>query len=105
MKIIELVNGQIIEEYEILKEIKSMIMDNYINNKEFLNDDSSLYIKYKDGSSYYICGTQEDGIFKKTGIKTVIENNPETYGVYGKYKLTKVDNSESDNICTWLINN
>lgn len=102
MKTIELKNGQIIEEYENLKEIKHMIMDNYIHNKEFLDDDCSLYIEYKDGSSYYICG-DEDGTFKKTGIKTVIENNPETYSVYGNYKPTKVDDEEPDDICTWLV--
>mgnify|MGYP001537681936 CR=1 FL=1 len=53
MKIIETKGGQIFE-ISTLKEIIPYIMDNYINNKDFLDDDSSLFVAYKDGSSYYI---------------------------------------------------
>lgn len=103
MKQIELANGQIIEEYESIKEIKQLIEWNYVNNKEFLDDDSSLYIEYKDGSTYYLSGANEEGIYKKTGIKTVIESNPCTYSVYGEYKLVKTDTEDDDINCAWLV--
>ena len=84
MKTIETKGGMIFEVIESLKEIKSYIMDGYIDNKEFLDDDFALYIRYKDGSEYYLCGAVEDGRFKKTGIETVIESNPSSYIIYGK---------------------
>ena len=102
MKTIILENGQIIEKLT-LKEALTMIYDCYINNKDFLTDDFSLYIKYKNGTEYYISATDEIGKFKKTGIETVIENNPCTYQVYGLYQLVKVDESEDDENCTWLV--
>lgn len=99
----ELANGQIIEEYTSLKEIKSYIEDCYINNKDFLDDESSLYIEYKDGSTYSICVYEEEGKYKRTGIKTVIEDNPSTYAVYGDYKLVKTDSNDNDMECAWLV--
>lgn len=103
MRTIELVNGQIIEEYSSIKEIRQYIEDSYINNKDFLDGDSSLWIEYKDGSIYYICGTEEEGTYKKTGIKTVVESNPSTYSVYGSYQLIKTDPNDDDENCAWLV--
>lgn len=94
MKTIETKGGMIFEVYESLKEIKSMIMDNYINNKDFIDDDFALYIQYKDGSFYHLIGATESGKFKKTGIETVIESNPCTTSVYGKYRIYNIDNTE-----------
>ena len=51
-----------------------------INNKEYMSDDMTLYIEYKDGSTYYLGGSFDDGKFKKTGIKNVIiRDNKDTY--------------------------
>ncbi len=82
--------GQYIEVYESLKEMKSLIMDTYINNKDYIAD-STIYIEYKDGSMYYLSATEEEGKFKKTGIKTVIESNPSTFSVYGDYIIYNID--------------
>lgn len=103
MTSIELANGQLIDIMENLKEVKKFIDDAYINNREYLDDDSSLYVEYKDGSHYYLHGADEEGAYKKTGIKTVIEDNPCTYTVYGDYELVKVDENEDDENCTWLV--
>lgn len=96
MKTIETKGGMIFEVIESLKEIKSYIMDGYIDNKEFLDDDCALYIRYKDGSEYYLCGAVEDGKFKKTGIETVIESNPSTYIIYGKYRIYNIDDTDEE---------
>lgn len=93
MKTIETKGGMIFEVVESLKEIKSYIMDCYIANKEFLDDDSTLYIRYKDGSDYYLSGQNEDGKFKKTGIETVIESNASTTVLYGNYNIYNIDNT------------
>lgn len=96
MKTIETVGGQIFEIYETLKEIKEMIMDCYINNKGYISNDQSLFIEYKDGSTYYATGDYEEGTFKKTGIKTVIESNPCTFSLYGDYRIYNVDDMEME---------
>ena len=109
MKTIETKGGQFFE-IETLKGIVPYIMDCYINNKEFLDDDSSLFIEYKDGSYYYISGCEESGKFKKSGIKTVIESNPATFVLYGDYRIYNIDDTEmtyseendSENI-TWNV--
>lgn len=91
MKTIETKGGMIFEVCESLNEVKSYIMDAYINNKEFIDDDFSLYIRYKDGSEYYLSGATEDGKFKKTGIETVVESNPATCVIYGNYRIYNLD--------------
>lgn len=96
MKTIETKGGMFFEVSESLKEIKSYIMDCYIENKEFLDDDFALYIRYKDGSEYYLSGTGEEGKFKKTGIETVVESNPATCVLYGNYKIYNIDNIEEE---------
>ena len=96
MKTIETKGGMIFEVIESLKEIKAYIMDGYIDNKEFLDDDFALYIRYKDGSEYYLCGATEDGRFKKTGIETVIESNPSSYIIYGKYRIYNIDDIDEE---------
>lgn len=93
MKTIETKGGMIFEVYESLKEIKSMIMDCYIDNKDFIDDDFALYIEYKDGSFYYLSGATEEGKFKKTGIATVIESNPATTSLYGNYRIYNIDDT------------
>lgn len=95
MKTIETIGGQVFEIYETLKEIKSMIMDCYINNKEYLIE-QSLFIEYKDGTTYYLSDTEEEGTFKKTGIKTVIESNPCTFSLYGDYRIYNVDDMDME---------
>ena len=96
MKTIETKGGMIFEVVESLKEIKSYIMDCYIDNKEFIDDDFALYIRYKDGSEYYLSGSDENGKFKKTGIETVIESNHCTCVLYGNYRIYNVDNIEEE---------
>lgn len=76
------INEQIIEDCT-LKEIKEIIMQDFIENRGYLSEDESLYIEYKDGSYYYLCSDGEDGKFKKTGIKKVVIDNAETYQIYG----------------------
>ena len=77
-------NIQYIEEYD-LKGIKEVIKDNYIENKDYVDDDMFLFIRYKDGSTYVMDGSGEEGKFKWNGIKTVIEDNGSTYSVYGDW--------------------
>lgn len=87
-----------------MKDALEFIMDNYINNKDFLDSESRLYIEYKDGSYYYLSLGIEEGKFKKTGIKSVLEDNPGTYVVYGKWEAVKTDSSDNDENCTYIIN-
>ena len=77
-------NCKIIIEKYTLKEIIDLIMDNYINNKDYLVEEQYVFIEYKDGSSYILYGDGEEiGKFKKTGIAKVIEDNGWTYSIYG----------------------
>lgn len=77
-------NCKIIIEKYILKEVINLIMDNYINNKDYLDEEQYVSIEYKDGSSYTLYGNGEEiGKFKKSGIVKVIEDNGNTYSVYG----------------------
>ena len=103
MKDIYKENGQCIEVFTSLKEALVMVYDQYINNKEWLDDDFSLCIEYKNGSFYFLNDQDEDGKFKKTGIKTIIESNPNTYQVYGDYEIIKTDTEEDDENCTWIV--
>ena len=96
MKTIETKGGMIFEVCETRKEIMAYIMDAYINNKEWLDDDFALYIRYKDGSDYYLSGADEDGKFKKTGIETVIESNPATCVLYGNYRIYNIDDIDEE---------
>ena len=100
---IELSNGQIVEVLRNRKDAIEFIRDCYVENKDYLDDDSSLYVEYKDGSHYYLSGSCEEGKFKRTGIKTVIEDNPCTYTVYGKWVLIKTDDNEDDKNCCYVI--
>lgn len=77
----------IVEEFENLKEAKDMIYDCFINNREFIGEDDSLYLLYKDGSSYILTNNIEIGSYKKTNIKAVVIDNGNTYQVYGDYNL------------------
>ena len=77
-------NCELIIEKYTLKEIIDLIMDNYINNKDYLDEEQYVSIEYKDGSSYILYGDGEKiGKFKKNGIAKVIEDNGCTYSVYG----------------------
>lgn len=96
MKTIETQKSQQIFEICTLKEIMEYMMDCYITNKDFLDDDSSLYVEYKDGSNYYISGTVEEGRFKKSGIKTVIESNPCSFVLYGAYRIFNMDDTDEE---------
>lgn len=75
---------QYVEEYT-RRGILTYIMDNYINNKDYMSDDMTLYVEYNDGSTYYLSNNYEEGKFKKNGIKRVIEDNGSTYSVYGDW--------------------
>jgi len=75
---------QYVYEYKTLKGIMSEIMDNFINNKDYMSDDMTLYVEYRDGSTYYLGGSFDDDKFKKTGIKNVIIDNG-TYAVFGDW--------------------
>ncbi len=77
----------IVEEFESLKEAKEMINDCFINNRDYIGGEDSLYILYKDGSCYILDRHIEIGRYKKTGIKSVVIDNPNTYQVYGRYNL------------------
>lgn len=88
--------GQIFDIFASLNEAKAYIMDNYINNKEFIDDDFALFIEYKGGSYYYLCGSEECGTFKKTGIKTIIESNPATFTLWGEYRIYNIDDTDEE---------
>lgn len=95
MKTIETKLGNIFEIYETKAEIVHMIRDCYIQNKDVAND-CALYVLYEDGSVYSNFGGQIEGTWKRTHIKTVIENNPSTCAVYGDYKLCNIDNIDEE---------
>lgn len=96
MKTVETKGGMIFEVITSRKEILSYIMDNYIDNKDFIDDDFALFIRYKDGSYYYLGGADEEGKFRKTGIETVIESNPGTTVLYGNFRIYNIDNIEEE---------
>lgn len=48
-----------------------------------------MYIEYKDGSIYSNLDGDEDGRFKKTGIKSMVLDDGYEYYIYGKYTMTE----------------
>lgn len=110
MKTITTPKSQQIFEVCTLKEIMEYMMDCYITNKDFWDDDSSLYVEYKDGSHYYISGAIEEGRFKKSGIRAVIESNSASFVLYGAFRIFNMDDTneeysdEVDDECkTWNV--
>jgi len=103
MKELRMANGQIFEIYETQKEITEMVKDNYINNADFLDDDFSVYIEYKNGSNFFMSATEKTGKFKTTGIKSVVENNPCTTSVFGEYEIVKTDTDDTNDDCCYTV--
>ena len=95
MKTIETKIGQVFEIWENRKEAIHDIVD-IIDGIRFAIEtnqrtDETLYIRYKDGSHYFIGEEGEEGKFRKTNIETIIDENPCTTMVYGKYRIYNID--------------
>ena len=103
MKEIALANGQMVQVITNAKEAIEYIIDCYIENKDYLTDDQALYIEYKDGSSYILTASWEEGKFKRTGIKTMIEDNETCYVVYGKFQTVKMDEELDDTMSCFKV--
>jgi hypothetical protein len=82
-------NGQIFEIFNTQSEAVEMIKDCFKNNKEWLSDDDTLYIRYKDGSSYYLSEGIEEGSFKRIGLELVIISNGSTNQLFGTFEIVQ----------------
>lgn len=70
---------RIIEHYS-LKSMKQLLKD-YISENEYVSEDDSICIKYKDGTFLYVEKTKD---IKFTNIEGVIFDNPETTAYAGE---------------------
>lgn len=93
MKTLETKDFQIFEIFESLKEAKATINQDYIDNMDYISEDDTLFIKYKDGSYFSIFDVVE-GTYKKTGIETVIISNGSTTQIYGNYRIYNMDDTD-----------
>lgn len=93
MKTLTTKGGQIFEIFENLSEAKRTINDDYLNNMDYISEDDTLFIKYKDGSIFSIFDVVE-GTYKKTGIETVILSNGSTTQIYGNYRIYNMDDTD-----------
>lgn len=103
MKNIDLGNGQYIEKMtlnEAIKYTQQAIEDFQYTNTE--SEDTYLVV-YKNGTTFYLGDGEMMGKFKKTGIKSVIINNPETFCVYGKYQVEKANEKDLDAECCFIV--
>lgn len=98
MKTIETKGGMIFEIWTSRKEV--------LHDLEMLDFDScgfddlgdeTLYIEYKDGSTF-MAGWNgvKEGKFKRTNIKTAIYSNASTTALYGDYVIYNVDNTDEE---------
>ena len=91
MKTIITKGGQYFEIWESRKEALKDVVENimWLDDTEYWDGDSTLYIGYKDGTYFYVddCGNRE-GKFKKTGITSIIFSNGCTTAVDGEYEST-----------------
>ena len=94
MKTIVTKGGQYFEIWESRKEALKDVVENimWLDDTEYWDSDSTLYIGYKDGTYFYVddCGNRE-GKFKKTGITSIIFSNACTTAVYGEYEIYNID--------------
>lgn len=98
-KQIEFKNGQIIDVITSMKEAVIYAIDNYIDNLENITDFQQLYILYKDGSECIVTWSGIEGKFKKNGIVSMIEENDQTYVVYGNYYIDWAYGTKDENDC------
>ena len=93
MKTIETKGGMIFEIYESRKEILHELENiMWMDEPEYWCSDDTLYIGYKDGSTFYIDDNgNREGKFKKNGIVSDIYSNACTTAVYGDYEIYNID--------------
>ncbi len=77
---------------EVMSKAKDIFdyLEQYTNNLQydwFDPDDESFQILYKDGTAEYIDNSYDGHKIKRTGIQSMVYNNPETYIVYGTYEI------------------
>ena len=83
--LIEMTNGQLFEMYnysgikEVLKDYKSAADD----DGEFIDDDTSIYVEYRDGTSASIEAGDKISELRTSDIKCAIIDNGYTYQCYG----------------------
>lgn len=83
MKLVEKENGQIFEICTSEKEAKENLKDILCDNKEIWQDeDSSLYIEYKDNTSITIVFGESTKHIKKSNIKKMNYSNSATNIIY-----------------------
>ena len=56
---------------------------------DYIFEDMSFYIEYKDGKTYEAGSCWEDGVYKKKNIKRIIHENPMDTMVYGDYEVNE----------------
>lgn len=61
---------------------------NGIKNANY-STEMSVYVEYKDGSTYINIDGEEDGKFKKRNIKSIILDDGYEYYIYGAYIMTE----------------
>jgi hypothetical protein len=82
----------IVNEYT-RKEIKQLIAE-WIENIEFCetlnqNPDMYIFVEYNDGTTYSRSYNDENGTFKKTGIKAVEMDDGYEYYTFGEYEFNE----------------
>jgi hypothetical protein len=86
MKTIEKETGQIFEVYTNKKEfsemIKTVMLDNAVWGNVWIDEDSSLYIKYNNGEEVSLAIGDPLIKIKYSKIKSGVYNNPSTNALY-----------------------
>ena len=84
-------DDEIFVEEMTLKEAIEYAVDWYNGLKEMPEGYANMYmyIEYKDGSIYSNSDGDEDGRFKKTGIKSMVLDDGYEYYIYGKYTMNE----------------
>lgn len=83
-----------INEYKTKKAIAKLIKELLIYSFEISeavnqDNDTSIFVLYDDGSSYYRTFGIENGEFKTTHIKAVAIDDGYEYYTYGKYEINE----------------
>lgn len=77
---------------DILDILDEMIENAEIYGWDYMFEDDSFYIEYKDGKTYEANECGEYGTYKKKGIARIIYVNANDTQVYGKYEVNEYGN-------------
>lgn len=97
MKTLTTKSGQIFEITHSQKEFRDFSCAYWNRQHGYpLDEDTFLYILYKDGSSYYLSYDAEEGVFKSYNILGMMESNAATYVIYGSFRIYNMDDIEEE---------